>query len=294
MDSDSELVVHERDGITFQIASDLHLCFKRKSYSIPHIADYLFLCGDLETYYTHFFFLEKFLAKHAKQFKKVIWIMGNHEMMVFGFKTINYIVYKCRVIAQKTNTVFLFNESYEIIPGLQIIGSPLLSHVPTVPHVSKSIEKAARWSHFTLIHVCGGACISHIITNNEINEFHEECNRALIRELELCKKEHKKAIVMTHYLPLAPFNTKEKRDKDFSVPRRYGCCNTDKDMEDVLKAGKDVISLWIFGHDHRNTHFTYTYEDETKFEAVSNQLGAYGEKNTEANFKPDRVFRVTL
>ena len=79
----------------------------------------------------------------------------------------------------------------------------------------------------------------------------------------------------------------------FRNKAHYGDYNTDDDMQVVLDHGKDVIDLWIYGHDHVNNSFRYEYPDGKGFDLVSNQLGSTKYPN-DKYFDPEltRTIRV--
>ena len=158
------------------------------------------------------------------------------------------------------------------VPGIKVIGSPLFSYIPKDPSTGKPLE-SAMWSYTKLLHSKPGV-VPLGVSCDDLNAFHSKCKSRIIKELVICKQKDQKAILVTHFSPLAPRNTRELRDAVFTDPARYGDYCTDDDMQEVLDHGKGVIEFWVYGHDHANNRFRYKYPDGTGFDLVSNQLGS--------------------
>lgn len=281
------------ESVSLQIVSDIHLSARRKFYEIPPAADYLLICGDIESYFTGFYYIKRFLSHHAKLFKKVIWTLGNHEIMAVGLTSVQGIVKKCKKIAAKTNTIFLNNSSYELVPGLVLIGSLLYSKIPMVGERQNKPLKDSVGGYLKHTRVKKGL-IPRFASCNDANKLHEEAKEVISHELAKCADEKKTAVVMTHFGPLAPSGTVDQRNNWFRSAVFYRYYSTDEDMQPVLDIGKDTIGLWAYGHDHENHCFRYTYPDGTGFDVVSNQLGNASEPHVEATFRPGFVYEVAV
>lgn len=286
------------NSIKVQIISDLHLGKDRRTIDVRPCADYLLIGGDVDEYTTGFKFLKKFLMKVKPLYKKVVWIMGNHEVMASSrsLKTYNDIVKICIKLAAKTGTIFLHDNSCELTKGLVVIGSPLFSHIPEGFAERTKKNPFPRGMKMRV----DNKRIPKQIDREHINRLHEHAKSAIIRELDKCSKNGSKAIVMTHYGPLAPGGTRSERDLTFKQnEKELGHYNTDDDMKEVLEKCKDVVPLWTFGHCHTNKKFRYISEDNSDgestwgFDIVSNQLGHYNKPFKGTPFDSEYTYTIT-
>lgn len=286
------------NSIKVQIISDLHLGKDRRTIEIVPSADYLLIGGDVDEYATGFKYLKKFLAKVKPLYKKVVWIMGNHEVMAtsHSLKTYSDTVKACKKVAAKTGTIFLHDNSCELTRGLVVIGSPLFSHIP-----EGFVERTKKNPFPRGMKVkVDNKRMPKQINREYINRLHEEAKSAIIRELEKCSKNGSRAIIMTHYGPLAPGGTKLERSSIFRQnEKELAHYNTDDDMKTVLEKCKDIVPLWTFGHCHTNKKFRFNSEDKPNgesswgFDIVSNQLGHFNKPFKGTPFDSEYTYTIT-
>ena len=108
--------------MNIQIFSDLHISINTKIPNITPTADYLILAGDTGKLDDENF--RKFIKYVNSKWKKVIYILGNHEAYHKKY-TIYELIKLYRAFFKKfKNIVFLENETYELEDYL-IVGSTL-------------------------------------------------------------------------------------------------------------------------------------------------------------------------
>jgi len=231
----------------FQLVSDIHLEFLDDyQYIVDSFLEYdrkdtvLIVAGDLHTGTKGINFLKKLLP----HYKKIIYVMGNHE---YYYNDINTLADEIRNEIFEANIVLLENQSCEI-DDVIVIGSTLWSKG------SLSIQDFMQMNDYHCIKD-GGVALSPIETRQK----HYKAIGYLYTKLnEVSQKDYKKVIVATHHLPTQFCVSDEyKLDKlnNFFVA----------DLADLLNIFP-VVDYWCYGHTHKSNDFTkITNNKKTRF-----------------------------
>lgn len=237
----------------FQLFSDIHLETFKSYPIIPKLADYLFLAGDIGiiTYsnYEHFF------NYCSKNWKKVFYVIGNHEY--YNKKTYDTMNTKYKDFFAKYNNVHLLdNSSYEL-DEVVIIGSTLFSE----------INDTRELNDFNKIHEYNADKTRKILlTKRTYNELHEKSKEYLIEQIN---NQTKPMIIMTRFPPIQSNTSDKKYDTQPMYLKKYFASNILKDiMTKNCKENINKIKCWIFGHTHYSNDFTYG-----TVRLISNQVG---------------------
>jgi len=232
--------------VNFQVMSDVHLEIYKNSVSTDYLIeckeDNLILAGDI----CHINFgdrLEKFLLELCPKFKKVYYVMGNHEFYSSeGHPTLSIqeVYDKFFEIKQKIDNLVLLDKKCEIIDDVCIIGCTLWSYAEFVPKFIVKIKD-----------------MNAVLYRN----MHLSDLKFVYDRIEYCKRNKLKLLVVTHYPPTLHALSKHKKKKD-----KYSSLYA-TDLEYLLD--KNSVHTWIFGHVHKN--FDFVTENGTR--VVSNQYG---------------------
>jgi predicted phosphodiesterase len=215
---------------TFQIVSDLHIEYKNNEVPDPlsfitPSSDILILAGDIGSFYK-IIQLTQFLIKLCKYFQIVIYVPGNNEYytqkdippcrMNFLFKRFTNIQYTIK-------NLYILNKSSIEINNLYIVGCTLWSN-PTI-NVPRFIVR-----------------IKEMNTVYYKKKFNEELSY-IIDMIEYSKKNNKKLIVVTHYMPTySVFQNIHTKNKYISLYT--------SNLDYLLT--KENVHTWIAGHIHIN------------------------------------------
>ena len=248
-----------------QYCSDLHLEFPENlSYiqdnPIEPKAEVLILAGDIVPLkdienYTDFF--DDISAK----FKKVYWIIGNHELYFSDLKgSVGAFQKKIR------DNVTLLNNTVVEIEGVNFIFTTLWSRIK-----DENAFIISRWlNDFRLISDGEGK-----LTTKKYNELFEE-NFDFIKAS--ITNSTKKCVVITHHVP-----TLKNYPPEYAGSEINNAFATDLD-EFIEQSG---IDFWIYGHHHRNVRKTKI----GKTTLLTNQLG-YIRSNEQKGFDSSQTFEV--
>jgi predicted phosphohydrolase len=238
------------DSIKFQYISDIHLEFYKEYVNkIPTITKNLILAGDIGRVDTRSrkTKLTEFLQDCSTRWDNVIYVPGNHE---FYGVSISEGLIELRNICNKTNVIFLYNESV-MVDNVNIIGTTLWSQIKdhSMEYYMNDFNKIKGFD--TVVY----------------NKYHSECKKYLLDATKLIttNSDNNKCIVVTHHAP----------DRDITRLESYS-----KDLSEVF--GTDIleefsgrnISYWIYGHSHRNRNIT-----KYGINLVCNQMGYKEEKD---------------
>ncbi len=246
--------------VQFQVMSDLHLeMYKNEVLSDRFIVpteDYLILAGDI----CHLNFgdrLANFLIDLCRKFKKVYYVLGNHEFYrTEGYTTLSIqdCYEKFYEIKSRIPNLYLLDKKYDIIDNVCIIGCTLWSYTDYVPKYIVRIEG--------------------INTQLYRNMFNSDL-RFIEEKIEYCKRHRLKLIVVTHYPPTLHAISKHKSKRMISL-LASSTLTTKKDRFASLYAtdlsrllSSDKVHTWVFGHVHKN--FDYITSGGTR--VVTNQQG---------------------
>jgi len=211
----------------FRLLSDLHLEFRKESvhkiikkvkeFNVQTPVDYLILAGDI-TNFKNISLLENFIKSVYDNYKKVFYILGNHEyygstkdinaMNVYR-NTINTLNEKCN-----DSIVLLENEKYDITENFSIFGSTLWTDMSLDDYRSINDRNIFRLDEIT------GA---HIIAKNAL------------RQLPASRE----YLIITHHMPSISLVHKKYA--------HYGFSGFASDCEDTFS---DNMIYWCYGHTH--------------------------------------------
>jgi predicted phosphohydrolase len=204
----------------FQLVSDVHLEFYKRTPQFPVLGDVLVLAGDIG--YAHSELLGTFLRECKQKYQSVYYVAGNHE---FYNSSHSYGLSALRGYGGD-NLTFLENESAEL-GNLRILGCTLWANVtPDKSHrVSDSFSDYRKILHK-----------GRPLSVDDTNEFHRESLHFLEKELSDASK---KTIVVTHHLP----------SHELISPKYRGEDNTGFASHcDYLF--RNPVVLWVCGHSH--------------------------------------------
>ena len=228
-----QLYIMIRLYMKFQLISDLHLEFYK---DLPNIKDIitpeapnLILAGDI-CFIKHKHFVP-FFEKIAPLFKRIIYVLGNHEYYIHSdlrMESISTMVLNAKTLLTPFKNVYLLDNNYLLLEGnIVILGCTLWSYLSKKDFVCGmtylSSVSFVRHKNTTLL--------KPSITN----KLHLEQKRWLTDMLDLFAD--KKIIVVTHYVP-----TIKGIDEKYSFFNKAYYSNCD---ELVYKA-----DIWCCGHTH--------------------------------------------
>ncbi len=222
--------------LKIQIYSDIHLELINKIPKIKPLADYLILAGDIGKSNNNL--LKQFLEYCSQNWKKVFYILGNHEYYI---KNSNYtkILNSYEELTNKFSNIYcLENKSIELDENIDIYGSTLWT---------SSVNDS-------------GFNDYNFIDRDVVNAISKKgmCNLK-----KYLNESNKKSIIVTHFPPTQN-NTSDPVYKN--QPQHIKNYFSHKDILQEVK--KDNIICWISGH----THYSYDFK-ENNVRCISNQFG---------------------
>ncbi|KAN0023328.1 hypothetical protein ACTFIU_011498 [Dictyostelium citrinum] len=297
----------------FKYASDIHLemrdCledmdnlkgiyqFEKK----PNHRYFLALVGDIGSPIIRENLLLEFLKLCSNQYERVFYVAGNHEYYNRNDVTIPDIVFKMRELIgvnKLSNVHFLDNEVYQL-DEFKIIGSTLWSYVDDLhePYVSRCLNDY-RVISVPLEQMCGDDGLDSTPRKLEVkdtNRFHKNSVNFIKYHIGIRDKYGPAAdqntgipqppcIVLTHHAP--QFN--DHKNQTFTSHPKY--LKSDKIGQafstDLSNFIAPPITVWIFGHTHFNTEYSYN-----GVKILANQHGyEFGEDIDECKFNSNRYF----
>ena len=168
-----------------QYTSDIHLELMSPHEYIRFIqtfrvkADILILAGDIGNPYQHFY--TNFLDYVSTLFTKVFIIAGNHE---FYGNMISQTIKKIQEITEDYSNVTFLHNSYEDYKGVRWIGTTQWTPITNPSFTINDTE------------------VIHDMTVERYNDLYKESKEFLYSALQTCVDESKKAVVITHHLPI--------------------------------------------------------------------------------------------
>ena len=202
----------------FRILSDLHLEFHNFKLLIKQINDLpfvenLIIAGDLINYKNKLL-LDDFFNNIKNNYKKIIYVLGNHEFYGINPDDYSSVVNEYHDICDK-HEVILLNDEIMVIDGLKIFGGTMWSNIDIeTSKVMYGKHKYIKYRDETLKR--------HHDTINKINT--ANCD-----------------IIVTHHLP-----SYKLIDPKYII---YSNINSGfaSDCDYLIK---EPIKYWIFGHTH--------------------------------------------
>ena len=224
-----------------QYISDIHLEFMNTNEYQTFLREFkpsakiLVLAGDIgnprQPSYQHF------LQHVCGLFEKVFIIAGNHE---FYGSTVEETLPLIREIVSKFENITFLDNSMEEYAGYCWIGTTLWSEV-TNPFYTINDTKLIQGLDVTAY-----------------NAMHAKAKTYLMYALDLCKREHKKAFVITHHLPIQELVLPQFTTKQFAPYNQWFHAN----LNEIIYDHKDSVKGWFYGHTHAEsvqTHFTVPF-----------------------------------
>jgi predicted MPP superfamily phosphohydrolase len=271
-----------------KLVSDIHLEFYDKYPGIHEFintsrappcsrppADIICLCGDigdpkLPSY-------KQFLEDCANACTKYTFvIMGNHEAYGKSIQQTKHMIQNvCDQVnadvsrtGSKAKIVFLDNNTVEV-GNYRFIGTTLWSEID--PTEAWNIRCCI--SDYSRIQQWGIGETNHQYTKNVA---------WLKQELLMTEIDDKKAIVLTHHVPLMHLGNPKYADSDLKSAFQ-------SDLSDLIKKYTNTIEYWMYGHNHFSE--TVKYANTT---LISNQAGYHGEGEDNMNNRFDDDLTITL
>ncbi|AEQ32426.1 metallophosphatase domain-containing protein [Megavirus chiliensis] len=250
--------------------SDLHLEML-KTIEIPKIMslwntkmdkndeNYLALVGDIGNPFQSN--LYNFFEKISPKYDKIFYVPGNHEYYNINKSNLHSIEefqIKISEICQQFDNIILMDNNCIDLGDIIIIGSTLWSHIPDIK--SNEIMCAINDYHYIKKYNDKDELVS--ITTQDTNEWNTIAIEYITKQVELSTKP---CIILTHHAPL--FNDTSKGLYLANHKYTYSPYNMafHNDLKKILK--KPII-LWIYGHTHHTSSFTYS-----DIIITTNQLG---------------------
>jgi len=277
------------DGLTLQIASDLHLEFYKDGIYpadlIKPVAPVLGLLGDIGLPGTPGY--TKFLLEQASNFELVLVVLGNHEYYQehnrsHGSKILTFEEVKSQVqeiCASSPKLLFLDGRAVQI-GGVRVIGATLWTSIPT--HAAPYAGGINDYNY--IMKSENGSLVP--ITYQDSREWHDKELGFIMWQVEesMANKE-KDCVVLTHHAPSMTGTSEPQYEGPFSNRMNFAFSSSlEYSFKNFGKQGNSNISYWCYGH----THFS-NQVDMFGTMVCSNQLGYPGAKNS---YKPDFVISV--
>lgn len=259
-----------------QIYSDIHLEFHKTYPKIQPKADIIILSGDIGK--LHLDNYKDFLVYLSENWKKVIYVLGNHEYY-HNHKTINTLNEEYKSYIKNFSNIYLLDKDYIVIDKIVFIGCTLWSKarigIMDIINDFKMIKVKRDLRRY--IKTDG-------INEYEYNEFNNIDKEYLLETLQRLQNDFNHIVIITHY-PLIQKNTSNPIYKEQpQYIKDYFSNNIDltKYMSDKTKI------VCISGH----THWSYDFI-ENNIRYISNQFGYLNEiQNGECKIKVDGLFTL--
>ncbi len=212
-----------------QYISDIHLEFMNANEyrqfidSFKASAKILVLAGDIGNPRLPLY--EHFLQHVSGLFEKVFLIAGNHE---FYGSTVEGTLPLIRELVSKFANITFLDNTMEEYAGFCWIGTTLWSDI-TNPFYTINDTKLIQ-----------GLDVA------AYNAMHKKAKEYLLHALDLCKREHKKAFVITHHLPIQELVLPQFTTKQFAPYNQWFHAN----LNNLIDANKEIIKSWFYGHTH--------------------------------------------
>jgi len=261
-----------------QIASDLHLeqffAAEIKANIVPSYVDFcnvmisknilkaglnnptLILAGDICRLVDSYALCKLLLTYCSQNWKRVIWICGNHEFYTSQKKTMDEIIYLAKYLTSKFNNVTFLDNSTTIVENTVIWGGTMWSYLPqniqlnlpiyvqsninSNPHSRLAGERSSRAFGTGASRSCD---FVQQLTTSDYNDLFYKALQSLneaIKEAESLKLE---LIVVSHHAPMF-----DHMSDDWKInPHRFLYAT------DLLpQIPNEKIKMWICGHTHVN------------------------------------------
>lgn len=263
--------------ISIQVFSDIHIEHSNQLPTIPVLSKYLFLAGDI-CQITHPLFFE-FLDDCSRKWKKVFYVLGNHEFHING-KTIDELLYtyETQINNRYNNIHLLKNSSVELEEGICVYGSTFWT-----PHTFKTTYEAQ-------MGVMDYNFITYKDTTNGKNlplniEYSKMLSQKDFSDLNKYLSEtNKKTILLTHF-PVHYSSTTNPEYHTNNNMRNYYAW-PDETLNNIDVSG---VCAWISGH----THWSHDLI-QNNVRLISNQYGYKLFETNKTGFNGEGVYSVKI
>lgn len=225
------------------IASDLHLEFGQEISFDGVTADVLVLAGDVIVAAAlagesarHLSMTELYttvIGNACKNFKKVVYIMGNHEFYHSTLEETKGLVEN--FMSQWDNLVFL-DDSVVEIDGVNFVGSVLWSDTNSSVYAAFSKKLLG---DFSVIRETD----SKFLTLNTYQRMHESC----VDFVKYSCEGNKKTVVVTHHAPSPRSVSSQFIGSDLN-------CFFYSKLDEWIEYKENIV-LWIHGHMHNKSSY---------------------------------------
>jgi len=267
------------EGVTWQLASDIHLEFSGTYEILPKIpvlASALALLGDIG--YPNKKIYKQFLLEQASRFEHVLVIAGNHEY--YNQENVDKANQDIEDICSEKDNLHFLNKSSVEIGNIVFLGCTLWPRIPeeylqAVSYMCNDY-RAIKLAPTDEDEEGQKKTLTPTITN----EWHAEHVQWIADEVERIKQEQpdKKVVVLTHHAP---------SKYECTYPSSRGEIGEEIEYDNLEYLLGDPIIAWGFGHTHWSSDFII---NGTR--VVSNQSGYITMKLTIENgnvFDPKKV-----
>ncbi|KAF2459308.1 Metallo-dependent phosphatase-like protein [Lineolata rhizophorae] len=248
-----------------QILSDLHL-EAPKAYDIFEIvpkAPYLALLGDIGNIAPHKNDCIAFLTRQLKQFRAVLFILGNHEayhsMWSETLDILHAFEQDVRNNASLGEFVLLDRAIFEL-PGTNVIilGCSLFSFIPP------ESEMAVSFGLNDFFQINDWDVEAH-------NEAHRQDVAWLNAQVAELQQRNVKIMILSHWSPSKHARSIDPKHAASPITSAFST-----DLSDQVCFKNDKVKVWAFGHTHYNCDFMVKREgDAGPLRLLANQRGYY-------------------
>lgn len=263
----------ERDKISLQILSDLHLELNNQysTFDFPARAPYLILAGDigrLSADYTAY--LTFLVSRCCNRFDRVFLVLGNHEFYNSSHaEVLDLALTKLEhEPLLKGRLTVLHRRRVDLEDEVTILGCTLWSHIPpgsareAVESRVKDIQRMDGW------------------TVDQHNAEHEADVRWLNEQIALIRSEktdeaeesgaarrQRRIVVVTHHAPCMR-GSSDPRHTNNAWNSAFATNLLPEKADSAYAAPLSDVQFWVFGHTHFSTEF-----ERGGVRVVSNQRG---------------------
>ena len=257
------------------ILSDLHLEFGQ--FEIPKIENeqetIVVLAGDIGLVKSEITYRD-FINNTSDRFKKVIWILGNHEHYGCNFPSTYNKLWSATLDLEN---LYVLEKESVIFDNVAFICATLWTDFNNFNSVV--MNEAAMWMNdYTKIRTGpNNEPWKRKLNPTDVAKDHIEAKKFIFSEIEKHKKENRKIVVVSHHLP--SYLSISDKHKGQLLNGAYAS----ELFDDIYDTEPDI---WIHGH----THESFDYKIN-KTRVICNPRGYYGH---DLNNKFDPTFMIKI
>jgi predicted phosphohydrolase len=263
--------------LNIQIYSDIHIELYNSYPKIPPLCDYLFLAGDIGIINTEIY--KNFFIYCSKNWKKVFYILGNHE---YWKKNQHFIKTEQKYeeyFKNNFDNIFLLNNSFVTLDNIDIYGCTLWTN----PNINENSNLNEYINDYKNIKIYSKEKNKRIVLNYDFIEKISIYQFNKLKEF-LNIQSNNKQIILTHFSPIYnEFTCNPKYINEIKIIKDY--YHWDNIFNNLNISDNNNILCWISGHTHYSFDFYYK-----NIRILSNQMGNITE-NT--NFNSNGLFELT-